>query len=1142
MSDLLTLEEGDLDIRHELEAMLTESRKTLETAFSFHETYPQAPNPTLNLSGVGVVGLPLSARDAEAIKSGCVQAPFGMGERTVVDTTVRDTWEMDAKLVTFMNPQWNKFVSKTVHEICTTLGVNFASSQPRAELYKLLLYETGSHFLPHVDTEKADGMFGTIIFVLPSYFTGGEAHLSFGERSARYDCAHNSRFETSVLAWYTDVTHEIKPITSGYRLALSYNLIHTTQTLRPALIPVDGIAERLRRVLQAWSANTRAPQKLLYLLEHRYSKANLRASALKGSDAQTTALLAALAHTHGVRLGLANVACHLSGAADDPYGEHEQRAAWGYDDLAPSDVEDDELEFAEVTRRVMRVGHFVDLEGTLIDEMLEFDAKRETIPADLARTVEEGDYDDQEYEGYMGNGAGSLERWYRRTVLVLWPVAHDGALLYAGAPGFARALAVFACPPLAISAVAERALAELLVAHPHRDARAAATVCAYALMMHDGELWTRAVAACAPGAGTRVVEAGVWRRAVEMWGWDAVRPSLELVFAHEPGNKTRLEFLWACQGVHAEARVWAAAQFGQVLSSLRAPAVEECDVLLRAAHEHGGISVVRDILLPQLPALASEDFLREFASQLSASDLFDSPEKASTVWALLHAVLSKIMPQVKPVHLDPAAVSRDPNGNVHTDPANDARVALANCYLQTCSAVGCPDLAVGVLDKLGSTSHLSAPGARQWARAVMLPVAKAAVDRLRDSPYSALKDKIAGFTEDTVRLYFDWFIVHNKDMQRKDVEALIDVCLIDGDATRFVTSIAPRLEAVDLNIAQTRTVIDELHAQRARFTFPAGYAGRPFDTVFASLVDRVICASSLQTAPETIAMLDWLYTLGAPAFWQRALARYVDTTNATAAHVKAVLVPLVPLLRQWGLKHSILADLSFAFTGVMKAWVHLVLGPAPRGAAGAAVDSKDLAQWECPCANCRNTRRFLTQGTARTKTLEHVGVAVRKHVENVLVRYASGFATWEAVPSVPQGLKITKKDAVHKASAYTKAAAGGKALLKTISEDDEELRMLLGADYEEVMVALQMKPKKPKVAPRASVGPDAAGPGASMTAKSTSVASESGPSAPVQPPRDPEISTAVESSSALNTARAGERPAKRQRVAHADSEDVMDLT
>lgn len=47
------------------------------------------------------------------------------------------------------NPRWAAFMNTLVVEVCQTLGVHYEKSQPRYELYKLLLYETGSHFLPH---------------------------------------------------------------------------------------------------------------------------------------------------------------------------------------------------------------------------------------------------------------------------------------------------------------------------------------------------------------------------------------------------------------------------------------------------------------------------------------------------------------------------------------------------------------------------------------------------------------------------------------------------------------------------------------------------------------------------------------------------------------------------------------------------------------------------------------------------------------------------------------------------------------------------------------------------------------------------------------------------------------------------------
>ena len=246
-------------------------------------------------------------------------------------------------------------------------------------------------------------MFATIVIVLPSQFTGGAAHLSHSELSVVYDCSTNSQHDTTVLAWYTDVKHEIKPITSGYRLALSYNLIHTTTSLRPALSANTALVEKLSHVFLAWknNANNSTPQKLVYLLDHKYSEANLRASALKGADAQKVAILEVLCKREGFGLGLANAHCHLSGAADDDGGDYYgRRRNCFYDD---SESDHNNVGFAEVFDRSMTIEHFVDLDGGLISEELEYDETRETIPVDLTETVEEGDHDGQEYEGYMGN-------------------------------------------------------------------------------------------------------------------------------------------------------------------------------------------------------------------------------------------------------------------------------------------------------------------------------------------------------------------------------------------------------------------------------------------------------------------------------------------------------------------------------------------------------------------------------------------------------------------------------------------------------------------------------------------------------------------------------------------------------------------
>ncbi len=50
-----------------------------------------------------------------------------------------------------------------------------------------------------------------------------------------FDYASSCSYDAHYLAFYSDVKHEIKPVTQGYRLALVYNLISLEKTKMPLL-------------------------------------------------------------------------------------------------------------------------------------------------------------------------------------------------------------------------------------------------------------------------------------------------------------------------------------------------------------------------------------------------------------------------------------------------------------------------------------------------------------------------------------------------------------------------------------------------------------------------------------------------------------------------------------------------------------------------------------------------------------------------------------------------------------------------------------------------------------------------------------------------------------------------------------------
>lgn len=237
-------------------------------------------------------------------------------------------------------------------------------------------------------------MFATMVVVLPSVHTGGAAHLTHNDKSVLYDCSKTSK-STNIMAWYTDITHEIKPVESGYRLALSYNLIRTTQSVRPPVQSNARMTAALDRILQAWSQDLHgvdSPPKLIYRLDHSYSQANLNGSALKGVDALRVAVLRPIAEKHGFKVGLAHLKLQLTGAWD--------RENDGY-------RSDDGLH-KRFKSRIPYTGkatitHLVDLEGTLVHENIAYFMGDETIPYRLGRGLERVQPDTEEVEEYYGN-------------------------------------------------------------------------------------------------------------------------------------------------------------------------------------------------------------------------------------------------------------------------------------------------------------------------------------------------------------------------------------------------------------------------------------------------------------------------------------------------------------------------------------------------------------------------------------------------------------------------------------------------------------------------------------------------------------------------------------------------------------------
>ena len=288
-----------------------------------------------------------------------------------------------------------------------------------AEFYKLLVYDTGGFFVDHRDTEKVAGMFATMVLVLPFTHRGGELVIKHLGREVVLDLHPEEPSEMGFAAFYADCVHEVRPVETGSRLTLVYNLRFVGD--KRALNAPDYRAEhgRVVELLRSWACAEDEPDKLILPLEHEYTPAELSFSALKGADAGVASVLVKAAAEADCDLHLALVSIEENGSAEhtDYYG----RGRWGRDE-----EDDEEFEVGEVIDRRLILSEWRRADGV--------DAGFDDFPFDEDElcspdAFEALEPDEQYFHEATGNEGASFARTYRRAGLVLWPMARRLAVL-----------------------------------------------------------------------------------------------------------------------------------------------------------------------------------------------------------------------------------------------------------------------------------------------------------------------------------------------------------------------------------------------------------------------------------------------------------------------------------------------------------------------------------------------------------------------------------------------------------------------------------------------------------------------------------------------------------------------------------------
>ncbi|WP_204019150.1 2OG-Fe(II) oxygenase, partial [Sphaerimonospora thailandensis] len=386
---------------------------------------------SVTVDGVGPLRFPVSEEQSARLRELGRRARFGRGEETLTDPEIRDTWEIPTELV---HIEWAARFGAVLAAMRDELGLP-SHCELTADLHSMLLYETGQFFVTHQDSEKDDTMVATLVVTLPSDHTGGELVI---EHLGRRKEHRGSKVAVSLVAFYADCHHQVLPVTAGNRITLTYNLLLTGDSGGAAAQDTaaqDTLTGELAACLDEHFATpitlsygrgqADPPIRLAYLLDHEYTARGLSWQRLKGSDAARAALLRAAADRADCEITLALAEIQETWNAYGSDGED----SWHYDHYDHYDDEDDDDD-AEDERYVLQdlidssitLAHWVSPEGGRPEEIsltVSDTAVAATTPtADLTPHA-------SQYEGYMGNYGNTLDRWYRRAALVIWPRSRD---------------------------------------------------------------------------------------------------------------------------------------------------------------------------------------------------------------------------------------------------------------------------------------------------------------------------------------------------------------------------------------------------------------------------------------------------------------------------------------------------------------------------------------------------------------------------------------------------------------------------------------------------------------------------------------------------------------------------------------------
>ncbi|KAJ7060438.1 hypothetical protein C8F01DRAFT_1370058 [Mycena amicta] len=1013
----------------------------------FHRyTITDAPNPCLEIDGLGLVGCPLSDREARAI----------VAESVLVKTALA-TWEIPADKIHFSNPSWNNWILATVGDaVAKGLGIS-TSIAPTFALRKLVMHGPNSavvQFKESLIREGDDNLkIGDMVVVLPSNFEDATIQLRYADRTNTHNLADQSRLSTSIVAAYSGVEHLMSSVSSGYMLSLVYDIIRpSTEGVRPALPDPAFPGEQLRHVLSSWKNNAQnAPPYLKYQFRHqKYEWApNFRATSLTGHDALFVSHFRAIALELKFRLRFVRVVCTVKTPARAT-GQHLSSKNKG-PIIDEAEFEDD----ATQSEQSVAVTEITDLNGI---------AYRVVNGSLTLGGFVHGQPDSVLFER-KNRKNGIRTRVYNHIALLIWPrnTNVDRAVVVGDVYDYALDLLLSSSSPLAPTAKETKIIRRLLACcriHRRRDMihQVVQVLTQLTVRWMEPEMFLSMLSACWFCIDTDFLEGDEFISACRAFGWAALRKFWADIMKNDRSNLRRWSLLERLKnlgeaGNNSEMTRWCEEQaYTTVLDRLGPVGVEQIPWLISIAVQDGGSYFLHRIY-PQLlrQKLHPWMFWLPFTNQLNQStERISSPQAVRDI--IVHWVSTL-------VNYPTPFPTSTPDEAMYPEATLD--------ILKLCIETKNEHMCTSVFDKMQSASRTGEYPAPyppwRYYLALVPPVVdllQSRSDALVDNffrPFfmhavsaivSQARRPVGAFSNADPAL---WPLDEQNQgillvaARRVNSSYFLAQCFNAENFGRSLQHESKTLQYLALLLAKEfpRETVEDVHEYR-------GYVQIILDLASSAIETNVfICL--MPFFPLEFKRRDLLY---------RCFRDLRSSKLISAEHACKDFGPFLHNLDQF-LRERSLSLQEWPFDGFAASVIKLFAGKVMTEQPKDTISVAELRMVGCNvCPECRSLRQFLLSETAETTLSFCRTKAIRTHVEGQLRGCRVHGVEWVTINrGSPRTLKITRPARFALLGKWAALSTRGNALMSLVGDATVQ-KIVLGEDYEVVYERIHgVKPK-----------------------------------------------------------------------------------